>query len=212
MTDEARDWVDWHREYDDPGSRLSRRLAYVQQRVREAIESRPPGPIRVISVCAGQGHDILGVLSGHERASDVRALLVELDPHNADVARARAADAGLDGVEVVQGDASLTAAYRDAVPSDVLLLCGIFGNVSDEDIEFTVRNAARLCAPDATVLWTRGRWAPDLTPTIRRWFEQAGFEELAFDSDDDGGFSVGTERLVTQPLDYDGSLRLFTFR
>ena len=151
----------------------------MQQRLREAIDSSPPGPIRLVSVCAGQGRDVLGVLEGHDRARDVRALLVELDAHNADVARTRAAAAGLGGVVVMQADAALTAVYRDAVPADVLLLCGIFGNVSDEDIDYTVRNASRLCAPGATVLWTRGRWEPDLTPRIRRWFDESGYEELA---------------------------------
>jgi hypothetical protein len=212
MTHDGRTWVQWHQEYDDPTSRLSRRLEFVQRRFREAIELAPPGPIRLISACAGQGRDVLGVLVGHARASDVRALLVELDPHNAEVAQADAAAAGLRGVDVVLADAAMTAAYRDAVPADVLLLCGIFGNISDEDVEHTVRNAARLCAPGATVIWTRGRWAPDLTPAIRGWFGESGFEEVGFDSDGDGGFSVGTNRLTADPLPYDESLRLFSFR
>ena len=97
VTDDGRTWVEWHQEYDDPTSRLSQRLAYVQQRLREALDSAPPGRIRMISVCAGQGRDVLGVLEGHDRAADVRALLVELDPHNAEVARTRAAAAGLRG-------------------------------------------------------------------------------------------------------------------
>ncbi len=209
MTDDGRTWVEWHQEYDDPTSRLSQRLAHVQRSLSQALASAPPGRIRMISVCAGQGRDVLGVLEAHARAADVHALLVELDPHNAQVARTRAAAAGLEGVVVQRGDAAFTAAYRDAVPADVLLLCGIFGNVSDEDVELTVRNASRLCAPGATVLWTRGRWEPDLTPRIRRWFAESGFEELAFDSD--GNFSVGTERLVAAPLDYDETLRLFSF-
>jgi hypothetical protein len=212
MTHDGRTWVQWHQEYDDPTSRLSRRLEFVQRRLREAIELAPPGPIRLISTCAGQGRDVLGVLVGHARASDVRALLVELDPHNAEVAQADAAAAGLRGVDVALADAAMTAAYRDAVPADVLLLCGIFGNISDEDVEHTVRNAARLCAPGATVIWTRGRWAPDLTPAIRGWFGESGFEEVGFDSDGDGGFSVGTNRLTADPLPYDESLRLFSFR
>jgi ubiquinone/menaquinone biosynthesis C-methylase UbiE len=211
VTDDGRTWVEWHQEYDDPTSRLSQRLAFVQQRLREAIDSSRPGPIRVISVCAGQGRDVLGVLEGHERAADVRALLVELDAHNADAARTRAAAAGLGGVDVLQADAAMTAVYRDAVRADVLLLCGIFGNVSEEDIERTVRNTSRLCAPGATVLWTRGRWEPDLTPTIRRWFSESGFQELAFDSDAPNGFSVGTNRLVADPLPYDETVRLFSF-
>jgi len=139
-------WSRWSDGYEQPDSNLSQRLSVVQERVREAIESAP-GPLRLISVCAGQGRDAIGVLAGHPRRSDVKAFLVELDDRNVSVARRSAADADLDGVEVVRADASLTAVYRDAVPADVLLLCGIFGNVSEHDVRTTVANASRLCAP-----------------------------------------------------------------
>ena len=39
------------------------------------------------------------------------------------------------------GDASTTSAYRGAVPADLVLACGIFGNVSDEDIQRAARDA-----------------------------------------------------------------------
>lgn len=44
-----RDWYSWHARYDDPGSSLSRRLAWVQDRIRAAPEEARPGRIRVIS-------------------------------------------------------------------------------------------------------------------------------------------------------------------
>ena len=85
-------------------------------------------------------------------------------------------------MEVRQADASRVASFADALPADVLLLCGIFGNVSVADIERTVAAAPALCAPGATVIWTRHRREPDLTPRIRAWFTGAGFEELVFGS------------------------------
>lgn len=45
-------------------------------------------------------------------------------------------------VVVVCGDASVTSAYVGAVPADLVLLCGIFGNISDADIRATVAMAA----------------------------------------------------------------------
>ena len=203
-------WARWHDDYERPDSNLSRRLSVVQRRLGEAIDGAA-GPRRLISVCAGQGRDAIGVLAEHPRRSDVTALLVELDEHNVAVARGLAADAGLDRVEVIRADASLTAVYRDAVPTDVLLLCGIFGNVSEQDVRTTVANASRLCAPGAVVIWTRHRQAPDQTPAIREWFAHAGFEEVAFDSPGEDRFAVGTHRLVNDPLDYDDDLRMFTF-
>ena len=205
-------WDTWHDAYDDVESDLSQRLIAVQRRLSLAIDEAPPGAVRIISVCAGQGHDVIGVLKTHPRAADVQALLVESDPHNVDVARARLATEGITGVDILQGDAGVTAAYRDAVPAHVLMLCGIFGNVSDVDLRRTVRNAPRLCAPRATVLWTRHRREPDRTPEIRAWFAEAGFAELAFDSPGPDRFALGSVRLGVPPLPYVSDLRLFTFR
>jgi hypothetical protein len=56
----------------------------VQAMVADALERVPPGPVRVVSLCAGQGRDLLGVLADHPRRGDVTARLVELDPGNAD--------------------------------------------------------------------------------------------------------------------------------
>ena len=171
----------WHDAYDDPASYLSARLACVQAHVSDALTAAAPGPVRLLSLCAGQGNDVLGVLPAHPRRDDVTAVLVEYDSHNAAVAADRAAKAGLTGVEVRQADAGLPANYADMLPADVLMLCGIFGNVSDEDVRRTVLAAATMCVPGATVIWTRHRFPPDLTPQLRAWFAEAGFDEVAFD-------------------------------
>src|ERR1700751_5616858 len=99
-----------------PDPPLGRRLAVVQREIRSAVDRVPSGPVRVISVCAGQGRDLIGALADHPRASDVRARLVELDPHNANVACEAVRAAGLKGVEVLCADASETDAYAGAVP------------------------------------------------------------------------------------------------
>ena len=57
-----RDWYEWHAAYDQPGSGLARRLSWVQDRIRAALDGAPAGPLRVISLCAGQGRDLIGVL------------------------------------------------------------------------------------------------------------------------------------------------------
>jgi len=70
------DWHDWHDVYDRPDSPLARRLMAVQTQVTVALDSAPPGPLRAISLCAGQGRDLLEVLAGHPRRDDVQARLV----------------------------------------------------------------------------------------------------------------------------------------
>jgi hypothetical protein len=124
--------------------------------------------MRLISICAGQGRDLFGVLPHHPRRADVTAVLVELDPRNVEAARATAARSGLTQVEIIEGDAATSDVYASYVPADVVLACGIFGNISDADLEGTVRHVSMLGRTGTVVIWTRHRLEPDLTPSIRR--------------------------------------------
>ena len=204
------EWVDWHRNYDSDPT-LRERLRTVQARLREALDRLPAGPVRLVSACAGDGRDVLGALDGHPRAGDVRALLVELSPDLVAAGRAQALRRGLRRVEFRQGDASDSSVYAGAVPADIVLLCGIFGNVSDADVRRSIREVRSLCAPSATVIWTRGRFAPDLTPTIRSWFVRAGYEELSFVTVPRSTKAVGANRLLSDPPPFRPGVRLFTF-
>ena len=204
------DWRTWHDEYDDPGSRLARRLRAVQAQIRLALDTGAPGPLRAISLCAGQGRDLLEVLAGHPRRGEVRARLVELDPGNTAIAEASARAAGLNQVEVVTADASLVDHYRGMVPADLVLACGVFGNITNEDIERTVDACTQLCRTGGTVIWTRHRGAPDLVPQICEWFETRGFERQWL-SDPDAGYGVGAHRFTGESRPLVPGPRLFTF-
>src|SRR5919108_1401868 len=200
----VKDWVAWHAAYDDPASPVSARLRRVRRHLSKAIDQAPAGPVRLISLCAGQGKDVLAVLPDHPRRHEVRAVLVEADARNAELARRAAIQAGLPQVEVRLADASVVANFADALPADVLLLCGIFGNISDRDIKRTVDAAPALCAAGATVIWSRHRRPPDLTPQVRAWFTGNGFDEIAFEALNTSVLtSVGVNRLRDAP-----SLRL----
>ena len=208
----VKDWVAWHEAYGDPSSSLSARLRRVRLHLSDAIDGAPAGRVSLVSLCAGQGHDVIGVLPHHPRRDDVHAVLVESDAHNAGVARRAAAEHGLSQAEVRQADASLVASFADALPADVLLLCGIFGNVSDHDIRRIVTAAPALCRTGATVIWTRHRRPPDLTPRVRAWFADSGFDEIAFDALATSALtSVGVHRLGRAPVAKMPSHPLFTF-
>jgi hypothetical protein len=154
---------------------------------------------------------VIGVLAGHPRRDEVRARLVELDEHNVALAQQTAQAAGLDRVEMLQADAGITDACAGAVPAQIVVVCGIFGNITVNDIQATVAALPSLCAPSALVLWTRRRTPPDLTPAIRSWFRGAGFREEAFDISHDGFMSVGAHRLTGEPATLIPGQRLFTF-
>jgi hypothetical protein len=202
-------WQRWHGPYDQPGSFLARRLRVVQDQIATALTSCPPGTVRVVSACAGEGRDVLGVLANHPRRGDVVARLVEMDPGIAEVAMEAASP--FQRVEVVRGDAGITDAYRGAVPADIVLMCGVFGNITDGDIEATIGALPQLCAAGAVVIWTRHRRPLDRTTAIREWLERGRFEELSFVAPDDSYFSVGAHRFVGDPEPLQPGLQLFTF-
>lgn len=209
----ATDWRAWHAKYDESESSLARRLAVVRQRVAETLADQRPGTqMRILSLCSGDGRDVLPAVAtgGHQTTHTV---LVERDPTLSQDARATAAGLELSQVDVITGDAGDagdTSVFASALPVDLLMLCGIFGNVSNHDITTTIAATPRMLRPGATVIWTRGSTAPDLRPLIRAWFLNAGFREIAFDSEPDG-FGVGVAKLVepatARPLPH----RLFTF-
>jgi SAM-dependent methyltransferase len=218
---ERRDYQDWHRRYDDPGSGLSWRLERVQHHLRDAFD-RHPGPVGVLSVCSGDGRDLLGVLAGRGDAERVSAVLLELHPGLARQARDAAAATGLGGVQVRTVDASDVDAYRGAVPADVVLLVGIFGNVADDDVWRLVAFAPQLCRPGATLVWSRGRrfsrdlpgvTAGDLNDEVRRRFAATGFVETAYETrDSDGRPALGVVRYDGPPVPLRPDPRpLFTF-
>jgi hypothetical protein len=126
-------------------------------------------------------------------------------------AAAASAASDLPGVSVRCVDAGSTDAYAGCAPADLLLLCGVLGNVSDEDAERTIAALPGLCARGATVVWTRHRRDPDLTPAIRGWFTAAGFAEKSFAAPDDRIWSVGVHRLTGPAQPLGEGRRLFSF-
>ena len=214
-------WVRWHQHYEDPDSPLSLRLQLVQSMVADVLDGVPPehaGPIRIVSLCAGQGRDVIDVVAAHPRRAEVSALLVELDPSLAAFARARAEALGVrEQVRIEEGDASLCRWYEGQVPADLVLVCGVFGNISRADITNTIASLPAWCRPGSEVLWTRHRRPPDLTPAIRDEFAAAGFEEVAFEAPDGFILSVGRHRLVRSAPDsaerptFDPAAKLFEF-
>jgi SAM-dependent methyltransferase len=204
------DWSAWHDQYDAADSWMARRLRTVQALVRAALSDAPAGGLKVISLCAGEGRDLLDVLAEHPRRDDVRARLVELDPRNTAVALERVGRAGLHQVEVVTDDASLIDHYEGMTPADLVLICGVFGNITDADIEHTIAACNQLCKTGGAVIWTRHRGEPDRVPLICEWFEAQGFE-LRWLSAPDASFGVGVHRFVGAPQPLRRSTRLFEF-
>jgi hypothetical protein len=211
------DWHAWHRDYDDPGSDLSRRRRSVEARIEAWLDEHPATELQVVSACSGDGRDILEVLA--RRPSDaarVQARLLELDDDLADAARRTAAAHDLRHVDVRREDAGRTGSYDGAVPADLVMWCGVFGNLSEDDVRRTIATTRCLAAPGATVVWTRGCFratdGDDPVERIRGWFATEGFEELHLDAPADATYRVGVHRLVAEPVPLGPDRTFFTFQ
>ncbi len=147
----------------------------------------------ILSLCSGDGRDLLPELA--VAAGTFPAMLVENDEVLAAAAKARASALGLHDVTVMVGDAGEVQTFAARLPVDLLLLCGVFGNISTGDVQVTVAAAPGMLKPGGTLIWTRGAGRDtNLRPVIRALFEECGLEEVAFDSEP-GGYGVGVNRL-----------------
>ena len=122
--------------------------------------------------------------------------MIELEPRLVEAAATIARREGLRGIEAICGDAGRIANYVGAIPADVVVVCGVFGNIDDADVARLIRVLPAMCAEHANVIWTRHRRLPDLTPRIRSWFAINGFVERAFVSPGTEAFAVGRHELV----------------
>lgn len=205
-----RDYVSWHEAYDDPESGMSWRLARVQHHVGLALDGSS-GPVRALSLCAGDGRDLIGVLSSRADAERVQTTLVESNPEL--VRRAEESARGL-AVRVLQADAGDAEVYEGLIPADLVLMVGIFGNIGDGDLEWTIGAAPAFCRPGATLIWSRGcdEDIGDLGETVRGWFARSGFVELAYEMGDARDRpAMGVMRYEGGPVRLDASRRLFRF-
>lgn len=210
MTD-LRDYVKWLDRYDDPDSPLSWRLRMVQEWLHKDLDSRR-GQVEIVSVCAGDGRDIIDVLQTRHDADRVNVVLLEAHPDVADLARQRARDAGLDRVEVRTCDASMTSSYVGAVPADIVLLVGLLGNMSHEDVSATIDATPQMCRRAATLIWSRGRDLDDINDRVRRQFTDVGFTEQDYAASDQRTRpAAGLMRYHGQAIPLELDRRLFTF-
>jgi hypothetical protein len=143
----------------------------------------------------------------------VSAVLIELHPAIAQRARDTATAAGLTGVEVRTTDAGRSDAYAGAVPAQIVLLVGIFGNISNEDLWRLLDFAPQLCAPGATLLWSRGLDGSDHNDQVRARLADAGFSEVDYaTSGGEDAAALGVVRYDGPPVELQPGLPLFTFR
>ncbi|MBD2329230.1 class I SAM-dependent methyltransferase family protein [Alkalinema sp. FACHB-956] len=208
-----KDWFEWHNLYQRE-ERLQQRLEIVQGYITRSLDAQPPGPIQIVSACAGDGRDLRGALLNHPRRAEVSARLIELNPQLVEQGQSAIGQTGLaNQIELLQGDATLSDNYAGAVPADIVLVCGIFGNLADEAaLQQLIGNLKFLAKTGALVAWTRGhRDGIAYSDLVRQTFQSAQFEEVDFQLTATGDMGVGLHRYVGTPAPLPANQHLFVF-
>lgn len=172
----SKDWLAWHDNYRTRRPQMRQRLQIVREYISNYLNQFPPGKITVISVCAGDSRDLIGTLFNHSRAWDVYGRLVE-------TRRSAAESAGLAGqLEFICGDATLGSVYQGFVPADLVLLCGVFGNVPETELPRLTQSLQYLCKANGLLIWTRDliQDGERCLAMIRECLQESSFEEVSF--------------------------------
>jgi SAM-dependent methyltransferase len=148
---------DWSsRFYTDQHPGFVARLKVTTRMIAESLAAAPEGEIRVLSLCCGDGRDLLGALQDHPRKRDVRALLVDRDASSVQRGQQWAREQGFDGqIEFVHGDAADWTALGAWVPFDVVIISGVFVHLTIEHAQRLVALLPTLCRDGSTVVWNR---------------------------------------------------------
>jgi hypothetical protein len=207
-----KDWYEWHDLYKTE-PRLQQRLEIVREFITYSLNASPDGAIRIVSVCAGDGRDLLGTLENHPRITDVYARLVELNPQLVERGRATIESLGLaKQIEFINGDAAIASNYVGAIPADIVIACGVFGNLTQEELNRLLDNLSFLSKPGAFVIWTRGHSnGIPYSENVRKILRASGFEEVNFQLTATGDMGVGLHRYLGENLPQPKEQQLFVF-
>jgi hypothetical protein len=123
------------------------------------------------------------------------------------------ATAGLDDqVTFINADATDYATYRNILPCDIVLVCGVLGHVRPDERGTFVQKLAAFCNSEATLIWTRRVDKGESRFTqFRQLFERSSFERVRETITPDDKWGVATHRYVGPPCELPKTGRIFRF-
>ena len=207
----GKDWEKWHTLYNDSDSGLAKRLRLVQESISNCLPNTIEDGFQIIDICSGDGRDLLDLLTHYPAREQVHSYLVELDERLAKESERIASEKDLQNVTVINGDASLLSTYEEVPRADLILLCGVFGNISSDDICHTIETLPQLSKQGTRVIWTHHLRQPEAVPAIQNLFITNEFSEVDLKATDDQSYAIATYEFRGSPKYLDGNTRLFTF-
>ena len=73
------DWAQWHDLYD-VSIPLKERLLAVRAQIAAAAAKVPGTSVHLVSLCAGDGRDVIGTFAAADARQDMHATLIEVHP------------------------------------------------------------------------------------------------------------------------------------
>lgn len=207
-------WAEWHKRYETSLLLLAR-LRIVREQIVAALDEYPCGPIKIVSLCAGDGRDLIEALTDHPRRADVTAVLLDTDVSSLERGRAAAVDTGLGRqLQFLHADATVAANYAGIVPADLVIISGVLGHVSEASLFHFLESLPMLCKTGGSVIWNRGLVANQGSKhvsLIRDQLRRGGFEELHYEVTSHNGFAVARARFGGQEIPLDLQRPVFEF-
>src|SRR5690606_15461460 len=183
-------WQKWHDKYKSDDN-LKNRLLAVQKAIKSCLPKDNNEIYTILDLGAGDGRDIAEALKNYPKPANIQGLLVEIDEVLAAQAMQAMQNAELTNLKVIVGDASSIKNSASTVPVDLVLLCGIVGNISDEDVEKAIKALPMLLKPGGKVIWTRNRREPDKTPVIRELLKSNDLDEVQYIAAENSIYGIG---------------------
>lgn len=208
------DWNHWYKDYETSPS-LRVRLKLVSEQIALMLHECPPGPIKILSLCAGDGRDVLSALHQHPRQADVSATLVDNHPESLARGREMAAQHNLSAqTNFIAADAGLAQTYEGIGHADLVLLSGFLGHLRHEDALKLISRLPMLAKNGGSVIWSRHILLHDgaeQVTRLRREFRKHHFEEIHFDTTAEDGFAIGRVRFLGRSTPLDVTQKFFDF-
>jgi hypothetical protein len=207
-------WNAWYKHYHTSPN-LQTRLRIVRRQIRAAVHERPAGPVRLLSICAGDGRDVITALADHPRRDDVQATL--LDTHRDAIERGQATVARIGMEKQIRfraADATKAVSYQGIVPADVVLVSGVLGHLLPDSVTTLIRSLPGLCRPGGELVWNRHLTISNgcrMVPEIRRLLGKHGFQELHFEVTGPDEFACFRHRFLGESASLDPKDVLFEF-
>ncbi len=206
------DWIAWHDGYRT-NDELKARLSLVRTLIAHSLSGAPAGEIALLSLCCGDARDILGSLPTHPRRTDVQGWLLDINPTLIDTAKQAIIRHGLaSSVSAIIADATMASSYTGVLPANVIILCGVLGNVERDEISRLIRNLRTLCASSAFVIWTRHtRGGPHQVERIQKEFASNQFSSVKLLTTPQEHFNIGLNCYAGPTNGLHQDKRLFSF-